>query len=73
MKKVVFTALCIASVVALPGCWCQKEEVKPAEQVKQEAPVATEETKPAEQAAEAAKPAEQAPEAPKAEEVPAKM
>lgn len=74
MKKFVFTALCIASVVALPGCWCSKEEQKPAEPV---AAVATEEVKTAEAlATEAAKPAEQptAPEASKpAEAVPAKM
>lgn len=70
MKKLVFTALCVASVLALPGCF-SKEEQKPAE-VKQE--VSAEAAKPAEQAPEAAQPtAEQAPEAAKpAEEVPAK-
>jgi uncharacterized lipoprotein NlpE involved in copper resistance len=69
MKKLVFTALCVASVLALPGCG-SKEEQKPAE-VKQEVPA--EAAKPAEQAPEAAQPAaEQAPEAAKPEEVPAK-
>ena len=68
MKKFIFIVLCIASVVALPGCWCSKEEQKPAEQV---APVTTEEVKSAEEV----KPAEAAPapEAPKTDEVPAKM
>jgi hypothetical protein len=75
MKKLVYSALCVASVLALPGCWCSKEEQKPAE-VKQEVPA--EAAKPAEQAPapEATQSAEQAPvqEAAKsAEEVPAKM
>ena len=69
MKKLVFTALCVVSVLALPGCFGSKEEAKP--EVKQEVPVAQEEAKPAEQT-EAAKPAEQAPEAPKTADVPAK-
>jgi hypothetical protein len=63
--------VCVASVLALPGCF-SKEEQKPAE-VKQE--VSAEAVQPtAEQAPEAAQPAaEQAPEAAKhAEEVPAK-
>lgn len=76
MKKVVYTALCVTSVLALPGCWCSKEEQKPAEQVKQEVPVSAEAAKPAEATApEAAKPAEvpASAEQKPAEEVPAKM
>ncbi len=72
MKKVIYTALCITSVLALPGCWCSKEEQKPVEAVKQEIPVTTEASKPAEEAApEAAKPAETA-EQTSAETIPAK-
>lgn len=70
MKKVVYTALCITSVLALPGCWgCQKEE-QPAQAVKQEVPAQPEAAKPAE----AAQPAEQKPaEAPAPQAVPEKM
>lgn len=73
MKKAVYAALCVTSVLALPGCWCSKEEQKPAEVVKQEVPAtqAPAEQKPAEAAAPAEqKPAEAA--APVAETVPAK-
>ena len=70
MKKLVFTALCAVSVLALPGCFCSKEQVKSA--TTEEVKPAAEEAKPAEVAPEAAQPAEQAPEAPKTAEVPAK-
>ena len=68
MNKVLCSALCVVSLLSLPGCWCSKEDHK-------EAPATTEVAAPAEgtTAPEAAKPADAAPEAPKAEEVPAKM
>ena len=66
MNKVLCAALCVVSVLALPGCWCSKEEHK-------EAPVTTEVPAEGTTAPEAVKTAEAAPEAPKAEEVPAKM
>ncbi len=67
MNKVLCSALCVVSVLALPGCWgCSKEAPK-------EAPVTTEVPAEGTTAPEAVKTAEAAPEAPKAEEVPAKM
>lgn len=76
MKKVIYTALCVTSVLALPGCWCSKEEQKPVEAVKQEIPVTAEASKPAEEAApEAAnltETAEQKPAETPAETIPAK-
>lgn len=68
MKKLVLTALCVSSVLALPGCWGSKEE-KPAQPTAaQEAPaVPTEEQKPA-TPSEEPKPA--APEEQKAEVAP---
>ena len=56
MKKLVLTALCVSSVLALPGCWGTKEE-KPAEKapVTHELPPAPETSAPS---AEAPKPSE---------------
>ena len=58
MKNVVYAALCVASVLALPGCWCScSKEEQTAQPVKQEAPVTTEAPVTAEQAAPVATPA----------------
>ena len=47
MKNVVYAALCVASVLALPGCWCScSKEEQTAQPVKQEAPVTAEQAAP---------------------------
>lgn len=76
MKRIVYTALCITSVLTLPGCWCScSKDEKKAEPVAQEvaatpAPEATTEQKAPE--ATATSEAPKTTETPK-QEVPAKM